>query len=85
MAEATLHFGKIDGNGMPLWPTAAWFCPSAIVEVMVHIHQTQANEHKHILAHYWIFVWAGLYQMAMPNDQRPVLRSTGIATYLFLW
>jgi hypothetical protein len=31
---------------------------------------------------YWIFVRAGLYKMAMAIDQRPVLRSTRIATYL---
>lgn len=55
---------------------------SAISESMVHRHQMQAMGTSiswHTM--YWIFMGAGLYKMAMAIDQRPVLRSTRIATY----
>ena len=55
---------------------------SAISESMVHRHQMQAMGTSiswHTM--YWIFIGAGLYKMAMAIDQRPVLRSTRIATY----
>lgn len=58
---------------------------SVISESMVHRHQMQATATStswHTM--YWIFIGAGLYKMAMAIDQRSVLRSTRIATYLVL-
>lgn len=77
LAEAT--FWKF--GGLQLWPTGC-----ALLHyfgLMVHRHQMQATRTSiswHTM--YWIFVRAGLYKMAMAIDQRPVLRSTRIATYL---